>query len=471
MQPTPAGPPSVPALVEQVQEEPPPADESDAIRAVMEPFLAARWSFDREETLKWVVVGDTDPLLEAVFQASPAIPRGEPGSTHAHMYERAVEIVSITNAHTTAEVVVELTEPTPLSIASVHLMMTIRFVKLIQRERDQEKVSAAMRDIMPVRSISQLRYDLRKVDGHWRVDMRWSEVAQFLEDKDRAGLQEFDGSEAAWLRRVFRRSDADLDDATKARVKAIRAAERAVSFGDFASAREQYDQLSADPATPDFVHERRDALDALAAAHAKKLAHAKVRIGPLREVDGQLVSRIENRGVALSNARLALTFVNGDKQRTDFASTNALEVREVDNVSFRARRGETAVEKAPWLADVSFEDREVAKKFQTHHDIRFTEALEDLRTANKSRQGTSRIAGRVQSSQAAFDDCPDWPESPIDVRIEVAQPGPASVIRVTNQVDDGFAECVQRVVGELQFPTAEDNKVLVRIYPPGHWAR
>lgn len=89
----------------------------------------------------------------------------------------------------------------------------------------------------------------------------------------------------------------------------------------------------------------------------------------------------------------------------------------------------------------------------------------------RSRRAAARIARRVDDSRAAFDSCPDWPDSPVDVRVEVEQPGPASVIRIAEPHSDGFTACIHRIVGDLRFPTAEENRVLFRIYPPDHWAR
>lgn len=448
-----------------VAPEPPAPDETPQIREVLEQFLQARWTFDHEASLAFVTEEDAaNPWQDDTERHLLSVRQEDRWTEHTWR----IETIDVEDGAATATV--EVIGPGLRETMTFQVRSSYRVIRATPRWiRDPEKRKLELDTVRPPRRVRTLTYHLRKSDDGWRVFMDWAGVQAMREERDAAIYQEvfeaFDGSE----KELHARPPA-LDERTRTLLDALEQAERAVHDHDYTRAKRLYEELLVSDATvPDFLSDRAASFDSLAQLQQKKLARAKVEVGPLRKVGDTYEIRVKNKGEALRSYRLVAE--HGDDRGVSYRSTNkdTLAAGDSNSVRIRPRRGKPPVKVR--LVDVTFEDQELEKQFEVPRDMTFRRRVEDLRTGGVARANAYRVATVLDANTAQFDKCP-WSAEDVyvDLWIEVETPPRAKVSRALTD-DEKLGKCLSKTAARLEYPDAANNRSVVRVYPRHHWWR
>lgn len=469
-----ARPAARPALVPEPEPTATPV-EDPALRPLLESFLAARWTFDRDAVLQFVTPLDATQPWDRALQPPMLTPKkNEPQQV---WYETKWRILDVRSDGETATATVEVSSPLMTALAAVQIRMVMRMGKLMKiyakGKPDPDPVSTLRAD----REIRTYVYRLRKIDGEWKVDMGWPAAAEItsLDDYDAQvdALAGFESSEKAYVSEIIEdRVRRPRDEATRELVKRIREAENAVRDHDFPAAIQLYDQLIAEsPKLPEFVVERRDTLDARAQKYQQRLATAKVKVGAVTPSERGFDIEVKNLGPPLARVEIAVQMErHGRTSLQTGTSSKLMATGESAKITVHAWSEET-IAGTPQVVDVRFADKDLQAKLADDDRSEFVRKLEDLRTDGRSRSTAMRVSTFVAAHVDDFDACPDWPAEPVDVRIEIGARGSKPSLQVIDPSSAAFADCVSETGQRIDFDDTVNARAIVRLYPAGHWFR
>jgi hypothetical protein len=241
--------PTVPVEAEPVDTEPVDADLENA-RSVLEQFLEARWTLDRERALPLVASADRKNVWATAFEPralqGPAVDR----DALASWYQWEVESLQ-RRGDDRVVAVVEVGVPT---LAEMSLRLD-QIDLAVHALLDHETFSSDRRDQIdesfePIRHIVPVAYELIRERGDWKVRIGWGEEL----DLEPGASQR---SERWWLDRLHRQGL--LTDEEERLVRTLKGAESFARLYRYDHALEDYKALLAKLDSPPVFVARRPA--------------------------------------------------------------------------------------------------------------------------------------------------------------------------------------------------------------------